>query len=160
MGMIRSKSSLFYECRSVNDTRPGVRVIPSTRMFAYQKDGRFFAQAARGLDELARAELAELGAQDIEIASGGLHFRADAAGLYRINYCSRLVSRVLAPLASFACSSDTMLYDAARTLDWQALLSLEKTFAVFANVRDSQISHAHFAALRLKDAIVDYFRER
>ena len=129
-------------------------------MFAYQKDGRFFAQAARGLDELVRSELAELGAQDIEIASGGLHFRADAAGLYRINYCSRLVSRVLAPLASFACSSDTMLYDAARTLDWQMLLSLEKTFAVFANVRDSQISHAHFAALRLKDAIVDYFRDR
>jgi putative N6-adenine-specific DNA methylase len=128
-------------------------------MFAYQKDGRFFAQAARGLDELARLELAELGAHDIEITAGGLHFRADAAGLYRINYCSRLVSRVLAPLASFACSADTMLYDVARTLDWQALLSLEKTFAVFANVRDSQITHAHFAALRLKDAIVDCFRD-
>jgi len=129
-------------------------------MFAYQKDGRFFAQAARGLDELARTELAELGAQDIEIASGGLHFRADAAGLYRVNYCSRLLSRVLAPLASFACASDTMLYDAARTLDWQSLLSLEKTFAVFASVFDSQMAHAHFAALRLKDAIVDCFRDR
>jgi putative N6-adenine-specific DNA methylase len=128
-------------------------------MFAYQKDGRFFAQAARGLDELASTELAELGVRDIEIASGGLHFRADAAGLYRVNYCSRLLSRVLAPLASFACSSDTMLYDAARTLDWQALFSLEKSFAVFASVRDSHISHAHFAALRLKDAIVDCFRD-
>jgi putative N6-adenine-specific DNA methylase len=128
-------------------------------MFAYQTDGRFFAQIARGLDELARAELAELGAQDIEIAGGGLHFRADAAGLYRINYCSRLISRVLAPLASFNCPSDQMLYDAARTLDWQTLLSLEKTFAVFANVHDSQIAHAHFAALRLKDAIVDCFRD-
>jgi putative N6-adenine-specific DNA methylase len=53
-----------------------------------------------------------------------------------------------------------MFYDAARALDWQGLLSLEKTFAVFANVHDSRIAHAHFAALRLKDAIVDYFRER
>ena len=26
--------------------------------------------------------------------------------------------------------------------------------------RDSRISHAHFAALRLKDAIADHFRER
>jgi len=128
-------------------------------MFAYQKDNFYFAQIARGLDELASLELAELGARDIEIVGGGLHFRADAAGLYRINYCSRLVSRVLAPLASFACASDTMLYDAARTLDWQGLLSLEKTFAVFANVHDSRIAHAHFAALRLKDAIVDCFRE-
>jgi putative N6-adenine-specific DNA methylase len=128
-------------------------------MFAYQKDSRFFAQAARGLDELARSELAELGAQDIEIANGGLHFRVDAAGLYRINYCSRLLSRVLAPLASFPCPSDQELYDSARALDWEKILSLEKTFAVFAHVHDSRIAHAHYAALRLKDAIVDHFRE-
>jgi putative N6-adenine-specific DNA methylase len=129
-------------------------------MFAYQQDGRYFAQVARGLDELAGSELTELGARDIEYAGSGLHFRADSSTLYRINYCSRLLSRVLAPLAQFACSSDAMLYDAARTIDWQGLLSLETTFAVFANVFDSQISHAHYAALRLKDAIVDHFRDR
>jgi putative N6-adenine-specific DNA methylase len=128
-------------------------------MFTYQEDGRYFAQAARGLEELAGAELAELGARDIEIAGGGLHFRSDAAGLYRINYCSRLVSRVLAPLAAFPCPSDQALYHGARALDWQALLTPEKTFAVFANVWESRVDHAHFAALRLKDAIADHFRE-
>ncbi len=128
-------------------------------MFAYQKDKRFFALAGRGLDELARAELAELGARDIESAGNGLHFRADAATLYRINYCSRLLSRVLAPLVSFHCPANQVLYDSALTVDWQQILSLEKTFAVFAHVSDSQISHAHYAALRLKDAIADHFRE-
>jgi putative N6-adenine-specific DNA methylase len=128
-------------------------------MFTYQEDGRYFAQAARGLEELAGAELAELGARDIEIAGGGLHFCSDAAGLYRINYCSRLVSRVLAPLAAFPCPSDQALYHGARALDWQALLTPEKTFAVFANVWESRVDHAHFAALRLKDAIADHFRE-
>ncbi|HUU05203.1 MAG TPA: THUMP domain-containing protein [Patescibacteria group bacterium] len=129
-------------------------------MFAYQNDGRFFAQAGRGFEELAAAELTELGALDIEISGGGLYFRCDAAGLYRINYCSRLVSRVLAPLAVFPCLSDQALYEVARALEWQALLTPEKTFAVFANVRESRINHAHFAALRLKDAIADHFRER
>ncbi len=129
-------------------------------MFAYQQDGRFFAQTARGLDELACAELAELGADDIESAGGGVHFHTDAAGLYRINYCSRLVSRVLAPLISFSCPSEQTLYDSAQTVDWEELLSLEKTFAVSANVFDSTISHAHYAALRLKDAIADHFRQR
>ena len=128
-------------------------------MFAYQNDGRFFAQAARGLEELAGSELAELGARDIETAGGGLHFCSDAAGLYRVNYCSRLVTRVLAPLAAFPCPSDQALYHGARALDWQALLTPEKTFAVFANVWESQVDHAHFAALRLKDAIADHFRE-
>ena len=129
-------------------------------MFAYQNEGRFFAQAGRGLEECAAAELAELGAQDIEISDGGLHFRCDTPALYRINYCSRLVSRVLAPLAAFPCPSDRELYEGGRALDWQALLTPDKTFAVFAHVRESRVDHAHFAALRLKDAIADHFRER
>ena len=128
-------------------------------MFAYQNDGRFFAQVARGLEELAGAELAELGADEVEASGGGLHFHADAAGLYRVNYCSRLVTRVLAPLAAFPCPSDQALYETARALDWEALLTPENTFAVFANVWDSSITHSHYAALRLKDAIADHFRE-
>lgn len=134
--------------------------MPHLPVFAYQQDRIFFAQAARGLDELVRAELEELGAGDIEAAGGGLHFRSDAAGLYRVNYYSRLVSRVLAPLASFTCLSEQALYDAARALDWQALFAVEQTFAVFANVWESRMAHSHYAALRLKDAIADHFRDR
>lgn len=129
-------------------------------MFDYQRDGRFFAQAARGIEEIAKAELEELGCRDVEMADSGLHFRHDAAGLYRVNYCSRLVSRVLAPLASFPCFSEQALYDAARALSWEGLLAPEKTFAVFAHVRESRIRHSQFAALRLKDAVADYFRDR
>lgn len=128
-------------------------------MFAYQQDGRFFAQVARGLEELARTELEELGAHKVEISASGLHFCHDAAGLYRVNYCSRLVSRVLAPLAAFPCFSELALYDAARALPWEELLTPEKTFAVFAHVRESRITHSQFAALRLKDAIADHFRD-
>ena len=129
-------------------------------MFAYQEDGRFFAQAARGLEELARVELEELGARDVEVSGAGLHFDADAAGLYRVNYRSRLVSRVLAPLAAFSCFSEQALYDAARAVEWEKVLAPEQTFAVFAHVGESRISHSHYAALRLKDAIADRFRER
>ncbi|MBN2399222.1 MAG: class I SAM-dependent RNA methyltransferase [Candidatus Aminicenantes bacterium] len=129
-------------------------------MFAYQKDKRFFAQVGRGLDELAGEELAELGARDIENVGNGLYFVADAATLYRVNYCSRLLSRVLAPLVSFPCPANQVLYDAALSVDWQRILSLGQTFAVFAHVSESHITHAHYAALRLKDAIVDHFRER
>ena len=36
----------------------------------------------------------------------------------------------------------------------------DSTFAVSANVSDSAISHSKFAALRLKDAVADYFKEK
>ncbi len=129
-------------------------------MFAYQEDGRFFAQAARGLEPLAKIELEELGVRNVEVSGAGLYFNADAAGLYRVNYRSRLVSRVLAPLAAFSCFSEQALYDAARAIEWEKILAPEQTFAVFAHVGESRISHSHYAALRLKDAVADRFRER
>jgi putative N6-adenine-specific DNA methylase len=129
-------------------------------MFAYQRDGRFFAFVARGLEEPAMDELRELGARDVEAGPSGIHFRHDAAGLYRVTYCSRLVSRVLAPLAEFSCFSEDALYEAARAVPWEDLIAVDRTFAVFANVRGSRVSHSRFAALRVKDAVADRFRDR
>ncbi len=129
-------------------------------MYTYQKSGRYFAQVADGLEEIARKELQELGASDIKPGFRGFYFSADKAALYRINYCSRLLSRVLAPIIRFDCHSDKYLYKTASAIDWPSFIDLKKTFAVKANVSHSKINHSQFAALRLKDAIVDTFRKK
>lgn len=129
-------------------------------MYQYQQTHRYFAQIAGGLEETGEEELTELGATDIAPAYRGLYFDAAAATLYSINYQTRLLTRVLAPLITFDCHSDRYLYKTARSIDWTDFLSLDKTFAIFANVSGSNISHSKFAALRLKDAIVDDFRDR
>ncbi|MBW2522484.1 MAG: class I SAM-dependent RNA methyltransferase, partial [Deltaproteobacteria bacterium] len=128
-------------------------------MFSYQKSGRYFAQVATGLEELGRQELQQLGAREVKSGYRGFYFSADRATLYRINYCGRILSRVLAPLLRFDCHSDKYLYKTAAKIDWFALLSLKETFAVRANVSHSNIKHSQFAAQRLKDAIVDRFRQ-
>jgi putative N6-adenine-specific DNA methylase len=129
-------------------------------MFQYQKTGTYFAQIADGFEELARKELAALGATQIKSAFRGLHFRTDAAGLYGINYQSRLVSRVLAPLISFKCEDRTALYQAAKSVDWGALFTIRQTFGIFSNVSGNEkLRHSKFAALCVKDAIADRFRD-
>jgi len=128
-------------------------------MFAYQKTARFFAQIASGLEESGVKELTQLGATRVKPVLRGLYFVADQAALYRINYCSRLITRVLAPLLTFDCPNEQALYDAARAFPWTELLALTTTFAIFANVTKSQIHHSEYAGLRVKDAIVDQFRE-
>jgi len=128
-------------------------------MFSYQKSGRFFGQITEGFEELGIEELRELGADDIKPSHRGFYFSADQASLYRINYCSRLFSRILAPLLRFDCHSSKYLYKTACKIDWPALISLDSTFAVNANVSHSKIKHSHYASLCLKDAIVDVFRE-
>jgi 23S rRNA (guanine2445-N2)-methyltransferase len=128
-------------------------------MYLYQENKRYFAQYAAGFDAMATKELAELGAESIAAEGNGAHFTADARTLYRINYMSRVITRVLAPLFAFDCQSTDQLYNEAKSIDWAGVFDPARSFAVFANVRNSAINHSQFAALRLKDAIVDRFRE-
>lgn len=129
-------------------------------MYEYQDTQRYFGQLAGGLDELATAELQSLGVETVNPGYRGLYFKADAATLYRVNYCSRLLTRVLAPLSVFMCHSPDYLYRKVREIDWSSIIQANQTFAVFANVSDSKITHSRYAALKVKDAIVDQCRDR
>lgn len=130
-------------------------------MFQYQQTGQYFAQIADGFESLAADELAGLGASRIQPTFRGLRFWADAAVLYAVNYQARLISRVLAPLVSFRCNDRNDLYRTARAIDWPAFFSLDHTLGIFANVSgNDNLRHSKFAALCMKDAVVDAFRER
>jgi putative N6-adenine-specific DNA methylase len=129
-------------------------------VYQYQKDCRYFAQIADNLKEAGARELAELGAEDVSPEFSGIHFRANKSTLYRINYLTRLLSRCLAPLISQACHDTDTLYQAAKQIEWENFFAEGSTFAVSGNVSDSAISHSKYAALRLKDAVVDYFKEK
>jgi putative N6-adenine-specific DNA methylase len=129
-------------------------------MFLYEARGEYFAQVAGGLENLAAAELRALGASETRTFPRGIDFRCDREALYRINFRSRLLSRVLAPLTRFDVSSGEDLYLKTKKIDWTQLLTLDQTFGVFANVSRSVIDNSHFAALKVKDVVVDMFRKR
>lgn len=129
-------------------------------IYDYQKNGRYFAQIADETKDLAEAELQALGASSIKPAHRGIYFEASPQKLYLINYRTHLINRILAPLMYFDCHSDRYLHRRAMEIPWEEFLSPEDTFAIFASVSDSNITHSKYAALRLKDAIVDYFRDR
>ena len=129
--------------------------------YEYQKKGRYFAQVAGGFEEAAADELRSLDATAIEPSLRGLHFSADRTTLYAANYQTRLITRILAPLASFRCRDRTDLYGAARSIPWHSIFSLKHTFGVFADVSGNRnLNHSKFAALCVKDAVADLFRDR
>jgi len=134
--------------------------MTDNREYEYLRFNRYFAQTADGLEELAVAEAERLGAVDAKPAYKGIYFSAGFDALYRYNYCSRFATRVLAPLVTFDCHSARYLYKTAGSIDWSNFLGTKQTFAVFANVSNSSITHSQYAALRVKDAVVDQFRER
>lgn len=129
--------------------------------YDYQKNSRYFAQVAGGFEELAAEELTVLGAEDAVSSLRGVSFTADRSTLYAINYQARLLTRVLAPLASFRCADRIDLYRAAAAIPWQTIFTLEQTFGVTANVTGNRnLNHSKFAALCVKDAVADAFREK
>ena len=129
-------------------------------MYVYQKSKRYFAQIAGGLEDLAVTELLALGAENVTPGFRGAFFQADQRILCRVNYTSRLISRVLAPLKTFQCRTPEDIYRRGKNIKWPDFFRHENTFAVFANVSNSTIRHSKYAALRLKDAVADAFRAR
>src|SRR6516165_5153895 len=118
---------------------------------------RFFATCARRLEPLLAGELRELGAADVAEGRGGVHFAGDRATLYRANLWLRTAIRVLWPILEAPVSSPEELYGTVQTVDWSRYLTPEHTLAVDCNVRDSNLTHSHYASLKVKDAICDQF---
>lgn len=116
-----------------------------------------FASTARGLEELLKTELDALGAQDLQVVQGGVHFRADDRVMYQSLLWSRLASRILLPLGEFGVWSDLDLYVGAQSIPWTTLFDSDTTFAIHFSGTNDVIRNSQFGALRIKDAIVDSF---
>ncbi|MDO5609522.1 MAG: bifunctional 23S rRNA (guanine(2069)-N(7))-methyltransferase RlmK/23S rRNA (guanine(2445)-N(2))-methyltransferase RlmL [Pseudomonadota bacterium] len=119
----------------------------------------FFASCGKGLEYLLADELSALGAAKATATTAGVNVEGTLIDAQRAVLWSRLASRVLWPVAEFACENEAQLYDAARAIDWREHLDAAMTLAVDAHVSGSGITHARFAAQRLKDAVVDGLRE-
>lgn len=124
------------------------------RMFHY------FATAAKGTEGVLRDELRELGLKRIRADRGGVHFEGSFADGMRACLWSHIAMRILLSLGEREAKGADGLYEAIGSFPWEEHLSLRRTFAVRATVRDSELTHSQFVALRTKDAIVDRLRAR
>ena len=118
-----------------------------------------FVTCPRGLEPLLVAELSSLGATEARERAGGVACTGPRELAYRACLWSRLASRVLLPLARFELANADDLYAGARAIDWPDLFAPHSSFSVSVAGRSPAVGHTHFAGLRVKDAVVDRFRE-
>ncbi len=119
----------------------------------------FFAPAPRGLSDLLATELGALGAADVRERASGVHFTGPLETAYRACLWSRIANRVLLEIGTFAAPTPEQLYEGAHAIDWQAHLGPGRTLACEFTATQSPLTHTHYAALKIKDAIVDRLRE-
>lgn len=113
-----------------------------------------------GLEKPLSAELAALGATDIEPGTRIVSATADQQTLYRVNYSCRTALRVLVPIHTFRATHERRFYSKIRQLDWTEYLDIDQTLAVDAVTYSRHFRHSKYIALKTKDAIVDQFRDR
>jgi 23S rRNA (guanine2445-N2)-methyltransferase / 23S rRNA (guanine2069-N7)-methyltransferase len=119
---------------------------------------KFFASCGKGLEYLLADELVALGCSRATATMAGANAEGGLIDAQRAVLWSRLASRVLWPISEFDCADEHALYAGAMQVDWSKHLSPEHTIAVDAHVSGDAITHARYAAQRVKDAVVDTLR--
>lgn len=120
----------------------------------------YIATAPMRMEQLLAEELLNLGAVDVSESRVGASFNGTLETAYRACLWSRVANRILLPLASFPAPTPEALYEGVQCIAWSEHFGVTDSFAVECNTSRSQITHSHFGALKVKDAIVDQFRER
>jgi 23S rRNA (guanine2445-N2)-methyltransferase / 23S rRNA (guanine2069-N7)-methyltransferase len=118
----------------------------------------FVATVPRGLADLTGEELRVLGAQSVREHPANLNFSGDLLLGYRACLWSRTASRILLQIASFPAATAEAFHAAAAAIDWRAHVPEDATIACEFTGEHAAITHSHFGALKLKDAICDQLR--
>lgn len=120
----------------------------------------FFASTARGLVDPLETELKNLGLKVTDKYIGGVFFESNWEGCYKANLHSRLASRILKPILDFTAYQPDELYTQIRRHDFTKYIKPTQTISIDASVKESKMRDQRFLAMKVKDAIVDQFREK
>ncbi|QDF67239.1 bifunctional 23S rRNA (guanine(2069)-N(7))-methyltransferase RlmK/23S rRNA (guanine(2445)-N(2))-methyltransferase RlmL [Shewanella sp. SNU WT4] len=119
----------------------------------------FFAAAPKGFEYALAGELTSLGAVEVRESVAGCYFSASIEQAYQIVMWSRLASRLVLIIYKGPCETAQQLYDAAYCIDWPSHFDYRRTFSIDFHGTGGFINNTQFGALKIKDAVVDRFRE-
>ncbi len=118
------------------------------------------AKTFMGLENILAQELIELGANNVETGRRMVSFTGDKALMYRANFALRTAIRILKPIKHFRANSADKVYEEIKNIDWSEYIGEGKTFTVDSVVYSDDFSNSRFVTYKVKDAIVDQFREK
>ena len=124
---------------------------------------QLFLPCAAGVEELLAHEvhhLTGLKGQDLLTHRGGVLARASWRDVMLLNLHGRLAQRVLVQLSLTTYRSEKDLYEAASAVAWEIWFTTRQTFKIEVTAQHSPLTSLNFAALKIKDAVADRFRQK
>lgn len=113
-----------------------------------------------GLEEILADELRRLGGKDIEIFKRGVSVVGDLGFLYKANLCLHTALKVIIPIGKFTANTEQELYDGIKAVEWERFISNSDTLMMEAVTNSEIFTHSLYVAQKVKDGIVDRFRDK
>jgi 23S rRNA G2445 N2-methylase RlmL len=127
---------------------------------ARHADHRFFATCARGTEGALRREIAALRIAGAKGDTAGVWFEGPLEMGFAVCLHARVAMRVLLEVGRFEAHDADSLYAGTRAIEWRDWMTERTTLGVSADVNDAPaLRHSGFAALKVKDAVVDALRD-
>lgn len=113
-----------------------------------------------GLENILAEEIKKLGGRNVEVKNRAVNCEGDLGFLYKINYSARTALKVLVPVFTFKAYSENQFYERLLKFNWDEFMDVDQTFAIDATVYSETFRHSQFMSLKMKDALVDFFRNK
>lgn len=112
-----------------------------------------------GFEAILAQELQALGAADVKMGNRLVEFYGDLGFMYKANYSLRTALRILKPIFTFSVRDEEELYKRFRNFNWEDFMDVDQTFMIDPTIHSDYFTHSQYAALKMKDAMVDRFRD-
>ena len=120
-----------------------------------------FLPCAAGVEDYLAAEVTRItGETAVQKWRAGVALQASWRDALKLNLHSRLSQRVLVQLWHGGYRSENDLYAAASEVAWEIWFTPQQTIKVEITAQHSPLKSLNFAALKIKDAVCDRFRDK
>ena len=121
---------------------------------------RIIVTCSNRLAPYLEKEVRELGFKPVRIFKTGVELEGTLTDCIKLNLNLRCASQVLFSIKEFKAQNADALYKILVDVEWEDIIPAEGYFSITSNVNNDTINNSLFANVRMKDAIVDRFRDR
>jgi 23S rRNA G2445 N2-methylase RlmL len=129
-------------------------------MQIFETTGRIIITCSNRLSPFLQIELAALGFKPGRVFKTGAELCGNLADCIKLNLNLRCASQVLFSLKEFEAVNADDLYKTLIDFPWEDIFPVDGYFSITSNVDNPTINNSLFANVKVKDAIVDHFRNK
>ena len=129
-------------------------------MHSFNKPSTITITCSKRLTPYLQQEIIQLNYKPASVFQTGVNLNGTLNDCIRLNLNLRCASQIYYSLKSFQCNNPDQLYDVISTIQWEEIIDAQGYFSVTSTVNNPTVNNNLFVNVKIKDAIVDRFRDK